>query len=404
MIRFISISLLVLLFNFNSYSEWFTQNSGTNVSLNALYFNNLNTGYTAGNNGVILKTTNKGLNWISLTTQTNRNLFSICFTDINNGYAIGDSVILKTTDAGSFWSSYFNNYPMTSVYFINSQVGYITAYNGAVIKTTNAGTSWIAEIPGSSIADYTAVYFVDINTGFVVGLSGRYLKTTDGGQGWIEMPVFYQKNYYSVQFPTITTGYIIGGWINNMIMKSTDEGETFEYVVSGQTGVRLFSSSFLDVSNGIAVGRQGNITRTTDAGATWVDETSGTGAILYGVQYLNSSTVYAVGENGTILSTVQVIGINPISSYIPSEFSLSQNYPNPFNPMTKIKFQMPNQRFVKLVVFDMLGREASVLVNEELKPGTYEVNFYGSKFSSGTYFYTLIAGEYRETKSMILLK
>lgn len=89
---------------------------------------------------------------------------------------------------------------------------------------------------------------------------------------------------------------------------------------------------------------------------------------------------------------------------IPNELSVSQNYPNPFNPSTTIKFSIPNSQFVTLKVYDMLGREATTLVNEEKQPGIYEVKFNGSKLSSGVYFYRLQSGSYSDTKKFILLK
>jgi hypothetical protein len=98
------------------------------------------------------------------------------------------------------------------------------------------------------------------------------------------------------------------------------------------------------------------------------------------------------------------IGITQISGEVPDRFSLSQNYPNPFNPMTNVKFQIPNAGFVKLIVFDILGREVSTLVNEELKQGTYSVNWNAVNNPSGIYFYRLITGDFIKTKRMILLK
>jgi len=85
-------------------------------------------------------------------------------------------------------------------------------------------------------------------------------------------------------------------------------------------------------------------------------------------------------------------------------FFLSQNYPNPFNPSTIISYQLPVSGDVTLKVYDVLGREAAVLVNEEKQPGVYEVEFDGSHLSSGIYFYTLEAGEFRDTKKLIFLK
>ncbi len=104
-----------------------------------------------------------------------------------------------------------------------------------------------------------------------------------------------------------------------------------------------------------------------------------------------------------------LLGINQLSSEIPDNFSLSQNHPNPFNPVTKIRFDIPKvgndrDRSVTIIVYDLLGREAVVLVNEELNPGIYEVNFDGSNLPSGVYYYRLNAGSYSQTKKMVLLK
>jgi hypothetical protein len=104
-----------------------------------------------------------------------------------------------------------------------------------------------------------------------------------------------------------------------------------------------------------------------------------------------------------------LIGIKNISSEIPSDYLLYQNYPNPFNPKTKIKFDVPKTGLnglsdVSIKVYDILGREVSVLINERLLPGTYETEFDGTNYSSGVYFYMLIAGSHFETKKMVLLK
>jgi hypothetical protein len=99
-----------------------------------------------------------------------------------------------------------------------------------------------------------------------------------------------------------------------------------------------------------------------------------------------------------------IISVEKISEEIPSSFILSQNYPNPFNPKTIINYQLPINNFVKIAVYDIAGKEIAVLVNEFLQPGTYEVTFDGSGLTSGVYFYKLQAGDFTETKRMVLLK
>lgn len=94
------------------------------------------------------------------------------------------------------------------------------------------------------------------------------------------------------------------------------------------------------------------------------------------------------------------------SSSIPEKYSLSQNYPNPFNPTTTIKYSIPNDGFVSLKIYNVLGSEVATLVNEEQSAGNYNVEFrmQNLELSSGTYFYRLQAGNFIQTKKMILLK
>ncbi len=99
-----------------------------------------------------------------------------------------------------------------------------------------------------------------------------------------------------------------------------------------------------------------------------------------------------------------LVGIEPVGNVMPETYKLSQNYPNPFNPTTNIKFSIPTSGNVKLVVFDVLGREVTTLVNEMKTAGNYVVDFDASSLSSGVYFYTLESGNFTQTKKMLLVK
>ena len=98
------------------------------------------------------------------------------------------------------------------------------------------------------------------------------------------------------------------------------------------------------------------------------------------------------------------VGIGPVSNAIPHEFKLFQNYPNPFNPATSIKYSIPKQNLVKLVIFDVLGREVTTLVNEMKLAGDYSVTFDGSGYASGVYFYRIEVGDFMDVKKMVLIK
>jgi hypothetical protein len=119
--------------------------------------------------------------------------------------------------------------------------------------------------------------------------------------------------------------------------------------------------------------------------------------------------------DGVLYGDTNIVGLKRISELTPDKYKLLQNYPNPFNPATKIKFDIPPSKgvglpaagrgmTVQLVIYDILGREIATLVNEQLKPGTYEVEWDGSNYPSGVYFYKLITQNYSETKKMVLIK
>ena len=88
----------------------------------------------------------------------------------------------------------------------------------------------------------------------------------------------------------------------------------------------------------------------------------------------------------------------------PIQFELEQNYPNPFNPSTTIKYSIPQTSNVVIKLFDVLGNEVKTLVNEEKPAGTYEITWYAENFPSGVYFYQLKAGDFIQTKKMVLMK
>lgn len=111
------------------------------------------------------------------------------------------------------------------------------------------------------------------------------------------------------------------------------------------------------------------------------------------------------GSNGSLKKTEKLLTkIEVISSNIPNSYSLFQNYPNPFNPQSKIKFSLPEKSNTKIIVYDLMGKEMETILNKLLEPGTYETYWDAANYSSGMYFYKIIAGNFIETKKMMLLK
>ncbi len=127
-----------------------------------------------------------------------------------------------------------------------------------------------------------------------------------------------------------------------------------------------------------------------------------------GTYYVDVKDYNNYGAYSIIASTHRPAGIDvdvkQDIAAVPAEFTLRQNYPNPFNPSTVISYSIPRQSFVSLRIYDMLGREISTLVNEQKGPGEYTVSFNAQRLASGIYFYVLQAGQFHETKRMVLVR
>ncbi len=120
---------------------------------------------------------------------------------------------------------------------------------------------------------------------------------------------------------------------------------------------------------------------------------------FYKIQVFDESNNHSMSPEGSALITSVENNLGT-----PNDFALEQNYPNPFNPSTTIKFALPNESDVSLKVYDIIGNEVAVLVDENMGSGFYEVNFNASNLASGIYFYRLNAGDYTTLKKMILIK
>jgi hypothetical protein len=122
--------------------------------------------------------------------------------------------------------------------------------------------------------------------------------------------------------------------------------------------------------------------------------------------------IYVAGSDSARMCSIkysQPVKVIHNNKQIPDCFKLFKNYPNPFNSSTRIKFDISSNRKnetlnVKLIIFDILGREVTTLLSEKLKPGSYQIKFDGSNYPSGIYFYTLINEDHRDTKKMVLIK
>jgi hypothetical protein len=146
--------------------------------------------------------------------------------------------------------------------------------------------------------------------------------------------------------------------------------------------------------------------KSTDDGTSWTEMNAG--LTTWGVLSLTINSqgyLFAGTYGGGVFRSVQsTTSVEEVSGEIPTGFALDQNYPNPFNPSTEIRYTLPQKSYVTLRIFDLLGREVAVLVSEELAAGSYSTRWDAVGFASGVYLYRLHAGEFVETRKLLLLR
>ncbi|MCI0448282.1 MAG: YCF48-related protein [Chlorobi bacterium] len=421
MIKIIQL-LIIFLFAQQSFSQWTLLNSGSGSNFKSIYFTSASTGYVCGSGGVIIKTTNGGVNWSSLSSGLGVDINSIYFYNASTGLACANSGnIIITTNSGNSWNTVPSGVSanLFAISFFNNVNGVCTGTNGTLLFSTNGGLNWTVAVDGF-ITTYYSIHMVSASVAYAGGVNTIFqpliAKTTNGGANW-NYSVFYlnnnEGNIRGIHFLNASSGFAVSNvWNGQGAISFTSNGGT-------NWTTQLFANAlngidFSGGNTGYAVGYSGSVLKTTDGGVSWSPQTSGTSAVLRSVNFIDSLTGYAASDGGVIIKTTNggVTAFNNQNGNIPAEYRLNQNYPNPFNPVTRIGFELPvgATRRVALTVFDALGREIETLVNRRLSPGTYEVDWDASNYPSGVYMYKLDVIDpsaplrVRETKKMILIK
>ncbi|MBT8392211.1 MAG: T9SS type A sorting domain-containing protein [Ignavibacteriaceae bacterium] len=414
--------------------NWILQTTGLDSSIISIDIVDTLVAYAGTKNSKVIKTTDGGITW-----------------DVSFANQDGD---------------------VTSVFAVSNQKAYIIVNSPTftrIRRTLSFGASWGTVYEDTSPdARLNAIHMFDEDKGFAVGnpVGGQWvlLKTSDGGANWTSAGTLAQNGsetgfINSMDWADDQTGWF--GTNDGTIYKTTDGGSTWQS--STTTFTNVVTVSFTDDQNGIASGDATD--RTTDGGMTWTaapDQISGTvvaGSSVKGVNgrwyfvfgnevlktqnqgdnfsmdYSQANTFngidveliqiddnfwvtgYAVGEMGTIAKYVELLLATDVEEQeisIPESYTLKQNYPNPFNPSTTIEFSLPAASDVKLSVFNILGQQVATLLNEQRGAGNHSVVWnatddYGTKLSSGIYFYKLNAfgidgNEYADIRKMVLLK
>jgi photosystem II stability/assembly factor-like uncharacterized protein len=401
---------------------WGSQNSSsTNSLLSVKSVSNL-VGWAVGGSA-IRRTTNGGTTWIDCNPAPGNitgEIHSIEATNADTAFCTSKSpagaFIYRTTNGGTNWTQVFtqNNGFVNAVHFTSSRHGYAVSNpvggNWVVWYSVSCGAVWdtIRTVPqnGNESGWNNSLVFTGNYAWFGTNNS-RVYKAYNPVCVWIACPTAGLANSMSVHFNSNSLG-LAGG---NSLVRTTDGGQTWQDLnsVPGSGNILGIDGN----GNDFWFIRGSQIYMSTNCGDDW------------SLCYTASDTLYdinfalvngcpegwAVGRNGIIIrmSSDSLIGIGNHNISTPSEYKLFQNYPNPFNPVTKIKFDLPSagqgHAFdLQLIVYDVLGREIAVLLNKKLSSGTYDIEWDGSNYPSGVYFYTLKCSDFTASKKMLLIK
>jgi photosystem II stability/assembly factor-like uncharacterized protein len=309
-----------------------------------------------------------------------------------------------------------SRYPDTTlvlftVYYLDSLNGYLAGFSGALLKTTDAGNSWsLSTIDTNQTSHFPIRRLVfqspqsGLACGGVMDITGVVWRSTNFGVNWSAHPVAPEP-LIDIMFLDSTRAFGCGGDFEYglNIIRSYDGGREWVYENPGLFGIGQRLAFRTDREVWIPLGFSERWAVSTDTAHTILEVPAPDSCAIYDAVFPDSTHGWAVGTNGAIYKfNPLIIGIN--QNNLPAENSLSQNYPNPFNPSTVIKFTITKHTRVKITLYDLLGREVRVLLEDIKDPGVYSFNFYASGLSSGVYFYRIEAGRYTEAKKMILIK
>ena len=368
----------------------------------------------AGSSGGIEVSNNAGASWATAPGLVSTLIYS--FAHFGNWIFAGTNGdgVFASSDHGATWFDANGNLPNVGwlpVYSTVADSVYVTI--GTILgiyRSSDRGTTW--EPASSGMTDSVAYALCSANGTLFAGTSTLMYRSTDHGTSWhattAGLPSYKILSIESMD-SIVLAAYALGG--NPTVYRSTDFGLSWNPTTRGlETASALIQTLHVVGANIFGGTQTDGVWLSTDRGENWSDISDGLSGPGLAVSALTTmgGTLYAGMERGGVW-------IRPLSEVVASVevqrsnravagFSLEQNYPNPFNPTTTIRYELPGSSQVKLSVYDVLGREVSVLVNERTDAGVHDVKFDAAGLSSGVYFYRIRAADFVQSRQLLLLR
>ncbi|MBC7748796.1 MAG: T9SS type A sorting domain-containing protein [Methylotenera sp.] len=384
-------TFLFLLITIPFYSQWTQQISNFSVSLNDVYCINENTVVVVGNDGVIMKTIDGGLNWIQKISGTNENLNKVQFVNEQIGFSVGQNgTLIKSTDGGESWttiSTGITSY-LTGISCINENVFFIGAESGPIRKTIDGGLSFEVENLGNFGFKYN-IQFLNEMVGYAICYDALY-KTMDGGNSWYAI----HDTVFSFFFLNEDVGFVNA---SAGFYKTIDGGDTYIYLAN----IPFVMDKLFATSENVVWGVNQDFIFNGPPDYTMRGEINNLGEfqqsltnspLLESIYFTNPTNGYAINDHGIYKNTSGLLNLN--------DRTLKSNivvYPNPASDVITISFSQNNIQPFKIEIANCLGE---IVLSKFEQTVNSKINV--ESLSKGVYFLTITIQEKKETRKVMI--
>lgn len=392
-------------------ARWFPLSSNTESHIQSVHFTDASNGWISGFNNLIHYTSDGGNTWINTGVHgiSDSRWYSIYAIDMNSTYACGcrfnydryQNNYAYTTNGGSSWvmqSSWGSQAgSWRKVFFVNENYGWKVGYRygkGRIDRTTTGISGFTDELTFDN--NLFSVHFIDQNNGWISGSDGFVARSIDGGATWTDLESGITEDLLSVFFINSTIGLVAGHDNDTGVIYKTIDGGVTWYQVNHPETMSMYCIQFVTDNVGWICGsrvesleERGVILYTDDSGENWTEQyLCNTLSALYNLFFIDQLIGWAVGYDGTLLKTNNAGGTS--SQGIHDDFNTItvRNYPNPFSSGITFEYHLSDPGMVEIKIFDYLGNLTDVII-EEQSVGYHRVAWKPRNLAAGLYYYCL---------------
>ncbi len=375
-------------------AQWLPIPSGTNLELVDIDFPTDSVGFIAGEQGVVLRTNDRGNSWQVIHQSPALHFVSVSFIDEATGFAASGDVY-KTTDGGISWVKNLDDSldVVIDVYFVNDTLGFAGTETG-LYRTTNGGQSWNKPVTTGS---YSCIHFVSPTTGYFTGgpsPGDPLYRTMDGGSGFQAITNGFLSIKEANHFLNDSVGFLCG-WYNPTLVKTTDGGMSWSQLDS-VNWPQCWDVYFHDEAHGYYVDNSGGtykINYTANGGTSWVTQLTGQNNWLHELYFADSLTGFAVGDAGTIYRTTNGgLGTGEIHAASPELF------PNPTTGFLTMDLTRFPQGKYEISLYTITGK---IVATYHSDPGPLAVDL--GFLESGVYLVVITADDLTRYHARVLV-